>query len=80
MARYYFHFEDGKVVLDNTGSECDNLTAAQHEAVRASGEFLRDGADDAVGLWNGKPWRMWVTDKPNGEGKTFFTLRFSAEV
>jgi len=80
MPRYYFHFEDDKLVHDETGSEWLNIAAAQDEAVRASGDILRAGPKDSVGLWNGTPWRMWVTDKPNGEGKTFFTLRFSAEI
>ena len=40
--------------------------------------FLRAGPNGT--LWNGKPWRLWVTDSPNGEGKTFFTLRFAAEI
>jgi hypothetical protein len=40
----------------------------------------RRGLRATAALWNGTPWRMWVTDQPNGEGKTFFTLRFSAEM
>jgi hypothetical protein len=38
---------------------------------------LRPGAPP---LWDGAAWRLWVTDGPKGEGKTFFTLRFSAEM
>jgi hypothetical protein len=55
-----------------------DLAAAQDEAVRASGNLLKGGPNGT--LWNGKPWRLWVTDSPNGEGKTFFTLRFAAEI
>jgi hypothetical protein len=49
--------------------------AARDEAVRTSGEILRDGA--ASHLWSGKPWRMWVT-QADGGGKTLFTLTFHA--
>ena len=55
-----------------------DLAAAQDEAVRESGNLLKGGPNGT--LWNGKPWRLWVTDFPNGEGKTFFTLRFAAEI
>jgi Domain of unknown function (DUF6894) len=79
MPRYYFHREDGQTLLDGTGLDLRDLAAAQNEAVGSSGEFLKDWSRDAATLCNGTPWRMWVTDKPNGEGKTLFTLRFSAE-
>ena len=78
MQRYYFHLENGQILLDDAGVELRDIAAAQNEALRASGEILRAGARATAPLWNGTPWRMWVTDKPNGEGKTFFTLRFSA--
>jgi hypothetical protein len=78
MAHYYFHLENGQILLDDTGLELRDIAVAQNEALRASGEILRAGAGATATLWNGTPWRMWVTDKPNGEGKTFFTLRLSA--
>jgi uncharacterized protein DUF6894 len=78
MPHYYFHLENGQILLDDTGLELRDIAVAQNEALRASGEILRAGARATATLWNGTPWRMWVTDKPNGEGKTFFTLRFSA--
>jgi hypothetical protein len=55
-----------------------DIAAAQKEALRASADILKAGARATATLWTGTPWRMWVTDKPNGEGNTFFTLRFSA--
>jgi hypothetical protein len=79
MPRYYFHREDGQSLLDDTGLDLRDIAAAQSEAVRTSGELLKDWSRTPTTLWNGTPWRMWVTDKPNGEGETFFTLRFSAE-
>jgi hypothetical protein len=78
MTHYYFHLENGQTLLDDTGVELRDIAAAQNEALRASSDILKAGARATASLWNETPWRMWVTDKPNGEGKTFFTLRFSA--
>jgi hypothetical protein len=78
MPRYYFHLEDGHRLLDDTGLDFIDVAGAQNEAVRASADMLKGGPHPT--LWNGTPWRMWVTDEPNGEGKTLFTLRFSAEM
>jgi hypothetical protein len=75
MQRYFFHVEDDTTTLDEMGTECPDLAAARDEAVRTSGEILRDGA--ASHLWSGKPWRMWVT-QADGGGKTLFTLTFHA--
>jgi len=78
MPRYYFHLEDGQHLLDDTGLDLLDIAAAQNEALRANGDLLR--GERNASLWNGKPWRLWVTDSPNGLGNTFFTLRFSAEM
>jgi hypothetical protein len=76
MQRYYFHLNDGHESLDDLGSEFPDIQAARREAVKYSGEVLRDGAGGS--LWQGEPWKCWVTDQPDGKGKTFFTLNFSA--
>jgi hypothetical protein len=76
MQRYYFHLENGQILLDDTGVELRDIAAAQHQALRASSNIFKAGARATASLWNGTPWRM--CDNPNGEGKTFFTLRFSA--
>lgn len=80
MARYYFHLENGQILHDDSGLELHDIAAAQKEALQTSGDLLRSGTSITESLWNGTAWRMWVTDKPNGEGKTFFTLRVSAEM
>ena len=77
MFRYYFNFQDGHTTLDDVGHELASLAEARKMAIEHSGEILQDGASE--GLWAGEPWRMWVTDAPNGGGKTLFTLRFSAK-
>jgi hypothetical protein len=76
MPRYYFNLKDGRLSLDEEGIEFPDIHAARKEAVRYSGEVLRDGAGES--LWAGEPWRLWVTDAPGGKGNTFFTLSFSA--
>ena len=76
MARYYFNIDDGHRTIDNEGSELPDLQAAREEALTTSGDTLRDGGGPH--LWNGRPWRLWVTDQPGGAGKTLFTLHFSA--
>jgi hypothetical protein len=78
MPRYYFNLEDGQRLLDDAGLDLPDIEAAQKEALGASGNLLKRGPN--ASLWNGASWRLWVTDRPNGEGKTLFTLRFSAEM
>jgi len=78
MPRYYFNIEDSTCLLDEEGQELADLAAAQQEAIRASCDLLKGGPKGD--FWNGSVWRMWVTDEPNGQGRTFFTLRFSAEM
>jgi hypothetical protein len=77
MPRYYFHLEDGRCLLDDNGLDLPHIVAAQDEALRTSGNLLWGGASD---LWKGATWRLWVTDRPNGDGKTLLTLRFSTEM
>jgi hypothetical protein len=76
MPRYYFHLKDGRASLDAEGTELADIAAARNEAVKLSGAILRDGGGKT--LWDGETWRLWVTDQPDGKGKTFFTLNFSA--
>jgi hypothetical protein len=56
-------------------SELADREAARREAITAAADMLRDGSGKVI--WGGKPWRMWVTQEPNGTGKPLFTLRFS---
>ena len=73
MPRYFFHIKDGHSAPDTTGTDLPDIYAAQSEAIRASGEMLREmGAR----FWNGSGWAMEVRDET---GRLLFTLRFSAE-
>ena len=73
MPRYFFHVLDGYSSRDTDGSELPDIYAAQHMAIRTSGEILRDmGAK----FWDGTEWTMEVADE---RGQVLFILRFSAE-
>jgi hypothetical protein len=73
IPRYFFHLYDGYSAPDSEGSELPDVYVAQAEAIRMSGEVLRDmGAK----FWDGTEWRMEVADE---SGRVLFTLRFSAE-
>ena len=74
MPRYFFHIADGDdAFIDNEGTEFPNLDAGRDEAVRTSAEMLRDG-EVGPALWNGTPWRLWVTDHPSEAGPRLFTI------
>ena len=76
MHRYYFHNEDGVTQLDDLGAVLPNLDAVRLFAIHESGAMLLDGASSR--LWDGTPWRMWVTDRPNGKGAVVCELYFTA--
>ena len=73
MVRYYLHVHDGSSAPDEEGVELRDVNAARAEAIRASGEILRDCRPETL---DGSEWRMTVTDQ---EGRNVFTLRLSAE-
>ena len=72
MPRYFFHVHDGSSSLDNEGTKLRDIYAAQEEAIRLSGELLRDLGGK---FWDGAVWILEVTDET---GHILFTLRFSA--
>ncbi len=76
MPHRYFHLQNGVTTLDHDGVD---LPAAELriEAVRTIGCILREDTLDS--LWEGKPLRLWVTDGPNGTGKTLLALRLDVE-
>jgi hypothetical protein len=76
MPRFYFHVEDDRTTHDQEGTVLPDIEAARREAITVAGEMLRNGSGHVV--WEGRPWRLWVTDRPGSGGKPLFTLRFSA--
>ena len=73
MPRYFFNVHDGRDYPDDEGTELPDLAAVRAEALRSSGEMLRDNNGTAE-FWSGDDWTMNVTDEA---GKTVLTLRFS---
>jgi hypothetical protein len=71
LPRYFFHVQDGQEIPDPTGTVLPDLDAAREQAVRFSGELLRDNAKS---FWTGEEWFMEVHD----DSALLFTLTFSA--
>ena len=72
MPRYFFNVYDGYSSLDQDGTEFPDIYTAQNEAIRLSGEILRE---EGGRFWNGTEWRLEVTDV---SGVVLFVLHFSA--
>ena len=75
--RCFFHVSYDKMAWDSEGIELDDVAEARSTAVRLSGALLSD--IDGGRLWRGTPWRLWVTEGPNGSGKTVVALSFVAD-
>ena len=73
MPRYFFNVYDGYSSLDQDGTELPDIYTAQNEAIRLSGEILRE---EGGKFWNGTEWKLEVTDL---SGVVLFVLRFSAQ-
>ena len=73
MPRYFFDIVDGEDLPDHNGSEHADLRAARVEAIRYSGEVLREMPER---FWRAEEWTMTVSD----DARTpLFTLKFLAE-
>ena len=73
--RYYFHIKDGVSLLDDEGYDCAELATVRAQAVATSGAMLKELSGSGE-FWSGEVWTMWVTDEPNGKGKTILALEF----
>lgn len=60
MPRYFFQIQTFVRVADRQGMVLPNQAAARTEAIRASGEMMRDGAES---FWSTRPWSVTVTDE-----------------
>ena len=72
MPRFHFNVRDGVSIPDTTGKELSDLYAARLEAVRYSGELLRDHPD---AFWVQNEWRIEITD---ASGLILFAIFISA--
>lgn len=73
MPRFFFHVIDGHSDMDRDGTELASIYVAQTEAIRLTGEILRDMGGR---FWDGTEWRLEVADE---RGQVLFVLHFSAE-
>lgn len=73
MPRFFFHVKDGFSTKDAEGIELPDIYTAQEEAIRLSGELLREMGGE---FWNGTEWSLTVADET---GRALFILRFSAD-
>lgn len=73
VERYYFDVKDGAHHIDAEGSEWPDLHAVRIEAIRLSGEILKEMPES---FWHAQQWQMSVS---NRHRTLVFTLRFSAE-
>ena len=73
MPRYFFNLQDGRSRPDREGTELADIGTARAEAVRLSGEVLRD---TGAKYWDHPDWRLDVLDE---RGRTLFSLRFVAD-
>jgi hypothetical protein len=77
MNLYYFHVRDGHTILDDVGTLLPNIAAVKKEALQVTSELI---GSPRSAHWDTTPWRLWVTERPNGEGKTLLSLDVLAQV
>lgn len=59
MPRYYFHTQTVSRITGAEGMELSDILAARAEAIRTSGELVRDGV---ATFWGSRPWSVTVTN------------------
>jgi len=74
MPFFHFNVYDGISLPDLDGHELPGLDSARIEAVKLSGNLIREMGP---GFWSGDEWRLEVTD---AEGLILFTLTFYGTV
>jgi hypothetical protein len=74
--RYFFHVKDDAAVLDEEGFEFADFNDVKAEALQTAVEMIRDIR--GPNFWSGEPWKLWVTDQPQGGGNTLLMLIFTA--
>src|SRR5215204_1134941 len=76
MSRYFFHVQDGTNIFDHEGMDLPNMAEVRNEMLLATTELIRSMHAQSE-FWSGAPWKLWVTDQPDGEGNTLLTLEMS---
>ena len=70
---FFLYIEDGSATIDEEGSEFPDMNSVRDEAVRLSGEILRDMGER---FWPEAKWALTVTDE---DGRKVLGLRFTAD-
>jgi hypothetical protein len=73
MPRYFFNVIDGRLHPDIDGTVLRDIEEARIEAVRLSGDLLRE---NPARFWSSPEWRLEVVDEA---GQVLFALRLMAE-
>jgi hypothetical protein len=73
---FYFNVINSETELDSDGTQLSGIAEARLQAVEMLGAILRDAGSNFP--WGGTPWRVWVSDGPQGRGRVLFTLQVSA--
>jgi hypothetical protein len=73
MPIFYFHTPSD---LDDEGTPLPTVDDARHQAVALLAGVLQNGAQKD--LWAGSPVKVWVTDRPLGEGTTLLQIEVTA--
>ena len=74
MPQYFFHVHNGSLSTDEEGLDFPDLNCARREAICACGEML---CEVRAAICNGDTLRMWVSDQPDGQGNTLYSLNIS---
>ena len=73
MPRYFFHVDEGSEQPDGEGTDLADMGQVRSEAVRLSGEVLRDMEGR---FWRRPEWRLTVT---NESGADVLSLQVSGK-
>jgi hypothetical protein len=74
--RFYFNVINSVTELDSDGTLLSSVAEARIQALEMLGAILQEAASNFP--WTGAPWRVWVSDGPQGSGRVFFTLQVAA--
>lgn len=68
MPRYFFHTANGLRDRDTIGTELPDQATARYHAIKYTGDVMSDDPDV---LWDGRDFRVEVTDE---QGALLFTI------
>jgi hypothetical protein len=78
MSLFFFHIQDGQTYHDDAGQDLESIQEAKQVALDISRDVF--GSLRGPHFWSGVPWKLWVTNQPNGGGITLLTLTFKGQM